>query len=116
MRVRVDNSETVRAAERAAFELLGVLPGRMLNAVKMGAEYELQEKTYQDRTGDLRKSTQGKMDRSSANDVSVRLEMGEEYASYVRRRGYSAIAEAAARTDRQIRDDIDAIGRRVTRG
>jgi len=116
VRVKVDNSGTRRVVERARLELLGNLPARMLNAVKQGAEYERQHKTYQDRTGDLRSSTVGEMDRSTANNVQVRLEMGEEYASYVAKRGFSAIKEAARATGEAIQDEIDAIGERITGG
>ena len=114
MRVKVNNTETERAAERARLELLGVLPDRMLNAVRQGAEYEKSRKTYQDRTGKLRSSTVGRMDNSNANNAQVTLEMGEEYASYVNRMGFSAIDEAAKATSDAIADAIEDIGERVT--
>lgn len=112
-RVTVNNHDTLAAARDAEEELKN-LPQRMLNAARMGAEYEKANKTYEDRTGNLRKHTVGRLVRRGLNEVVAEIEMGEEYASYVRARGFSAFNEAVKLTRQTIEDEIDLIGQKIT--
>ncbi len=114
MIVVVDNKDVLATVERAQKALRDRLPAGMLAAAKLGAQFERDNKTYQDRTGNLKRNTQGRKVVSNANETVVELVMDEEYASYVRRRGYSKISEAGVRTRDQIQDLIDDIAVGVT--
>lgn len=113
MQVKLDISD-VLALEARAVQQLGSLGKRMLSVAKVGAEYEKGHKTYQDRTGNLKKSTKGVAKENRKDNVEVDLEMGMDYASFVKRRGYSEIDAAAKLTEGGIQDQIDAIAKAIT--
>lgn len=82
----------------------------MLKAVQNGATFERRFKTYQDRTGNLKRSTRGFLAPAllSNGEKLFVLEMGEEYASFVDARGFSKIKMAQqftkAAMDQAVRD------------
>jgi iron uptake system EfeUOB component EfeO/EfeM len=114
VKVTVDNSETLAAAERAE-SLFRELPRIMKSAVELAAATELQRKTYQDRTGLLRRRTQGRVERRGG-DIHAFFEMDTEYASYVNKLGFSAFNSVGLSARDAIQDAIDALGRRITDG
>jgi len=89
----------------------GQLHDNILEIAEWGAEQLRENDTYQNRTGDLRKST----DAMSAGHAAkgVRLEMGMEYASYVANLGYSDFDKVAETVDRMIDRGINAMLRRI---
>jgi len=96
-----------REMEKRGKDALRTLDREMLRAVKNGATYERRFKTYTNRTGNLLRSTQGYAVTDAAfgdasSSTTYILEMGEEYASFVDARGYSAIREAARETENAI--------------
>jgi hypothetical protein len=103
----------VEQAEADAVDGFRGLGGRMRSAVQLGAQYERDNKTYQNRTGDLLRSTKGRLDRNSKDEIVAELEMGMGYADHVRALGFSAIDEAANRADVAIADAIEAVGDKV---
>lgn len=113
MRVTANNSETL-AATRDAEDEFSELARRMLAAVNVGAAFEKAHKTYTDRTGNLKRNTRGRIDQNRRDTVVVDLEMAEDYASYVKKRGLSAFDDAVNRTNQAIADEMDSIGKRVT--
>lgn len=109
-RVSVDNSETVRRCEEMQ-KRFQQLPIDLQNAARLGAQYEKQNKTYTDRTGRLKQSTIGKLISRRLGFIEGYVEMGMPYASYVKRRGFSAFDDAVARTRQAIRDALDRLKR-----
>ncbi len=81
----------------------------MKTAVKYGAQFERDNKTYQNRTWKLLRNTKGRIDRASNNEVVAEIVMDMPYASHVNKLGYSAIDEAAAATKLAIQDIIDGL-------
>lgn len=74
------------------------LPAEMLKVVQTAARLEQQGHLYQNRTGNLERSTVGRPVSSPGfmnDDATVMLEMGMYYASYVNNLGYSRIDDAA---------------------
>ena len=59
------------------------LPGRMLEAVKGAADYELKSKTYTNRSGNQKRSTKGKLESRRLSEVVAVLQADTEYASYL---------------------------------
>ena len=108
--LKVDNSETMRALERATSQLKEELPRAMMAAVKTAAFFELTEKTYTRRTGNMDRNTKGRLVSRSGNDVTVEFAMDTEYASYLIRRGYTAFTDAGIAARETIQDAIDAMG------
>lgn len=103
----VDISE-VLATERAAVRHLErEVPREMHNIVARAAQDERRGHTYQNRTGDLERSTKATEPVTSANSVQVDLVAGMDYASYVNTRGYMMIDEVAARADEEIEFFLD---------
>lgn len=63
--------------------------------------------SYQDRTGDLRESTQA-IAAIGGSVNAVTLQMGEAYASFVKRLGFSRWDEVSARAAVQVRQSAKA--------
>ncbi len=103
MRVNVDLSEIVVLGTRANAEV-DELPQELLRCVEMGAAFERHQHEYQNQTGDLEKSTKAVIDQTSRSRAQVTLEMGMDYASYVKRRGLSEVESASVRA----RDEFQA--------
>jgi hypothetical protein len=83
----------------------------MRAAVQLGAQYERSNHTYQNRTGNLERSTKGKLVRVDRRAIRAELVMGMPYASYVVRRGFSTINSTSVRVRDSIRDQIARIFR-----
>lgn len=102
MNVKVDISE-VLATERAAVRHLErEVPKAMERAVKQAATDERRGHSYQNRTGDLQRSTQATEPVTTDNIAQVDLVAGMDYASYVNRRGFMIIDETAQRAANEI--------------
>lgn len=96
--VKIDISD-VEAMAKQAIMAINTLPKRMEVAVKAGAAFERSHKSYHDQTGNLRSHTKGFLSIDRKDEVVATLEMAEDYASYVKRRGLSAIDEASKNTE-----------------
>lgn len=84
----------------------------MLDLAQQGAEVLRSTDPYQDRTGDLRESTEAVIDQSG-DPVIVVLRMGEDYASFVKRLGYSNFDDVSEEVKRQMDDGMRTVRRRI---
>jgi hypothetical protein len=112
--IELDISEVIEAEANAVKEMDRVHKV-MSSAVQIGAQFERDHKTYQNRTGDLQRGTRGKLDRNSKEEVVAELIMNTDYASYVKARGFSSIDEASRRTAAQISEGLKDIENKVAK-
>ena len=89
----------------------GQLHDNILEIAEWGAEQLRENDPYQNRTGNLRKSTDAMSSGQGAK--SVILEMGMDYASYVANLGYSDFDNVSDTVDRMIDRGINAMLRRI---
>lgn len=82
-----DGKNEVKAIEREEGE----------NAV----QYAIKNGSYQDRTGNLRKSN-----KSNVTDEGVELINSAEYASFVESKGYEVLSGAALELEKRLRERI----------
>lgn len=73
------------------------------------AAYERANHLYKNRTGNLEKSTIGKVTKSG-DEIEASLQMNMDYASYVVNRGFSKIDEAAEMLENDIEDYLQRLG------
>lgn len=101
IKIQIDLSDLHKVRENAKkrTESIGKV---MLNAVRMGAYDERQNHKYQNRTGNLEKSTKGNMVRDGAKEKRVELRMGEDYASSILQKGLTGIDDEARLIERQL--------------
>ena len=104
MPYRVTVQDQSKAAYEAALEAFDLLAREIQTAAKMGAAFERANHTYVSRSGDLQRSTQGKLIRKSREEIRAELSASAPYASYVQRRGFMAIGEASIRVGQAIED------------
>jgi hypothetical protein len=90
-----------------AKQRLRELPKVVEGVVKLGAAYERQHHEYRNRTGDLQRSTEGKLTRRSATEIRAELRMGMPYASYVVGHGLSEIQTAANSIEAELNDVLE---------
>lgn len=103
----LDISE-VLATERAAIRHLErEVPREMHRIVADAAQTERREHTYQNRTGNLERSTKATEAMATDNSAQVDLIAGTEYASFVNARGYMVIDEVAERAEQEIEYFLD---------
>lgn len=105
----LDISE-VLATERAAIRHLErEMPREMHRIVAQAAADERRSHGYQNRTGDLERSTRATEPVVTDDSVQVDLVAGMEYASYVNTRGLMTIDEAAERAGNEIEFYLDGV-------
>jgi len=102
MIVKVDISQVIETERAAVKHLEREVPQQMLRIAKQAATDERRGHSYQNRTGDLQRSTQATEVRADENAVEIDLVAGMEYASHVNRRGYMIIDETAARAAQEM--------------
>jgi hypothetical protein len=90
-----------------AAQKLRELPKVVEGVVKLGAAYERQHHEYRNRTGNLQRSTVGKLVRRSASEIRAELRMGMPYASYVVGMGLSQIQTAANAVEAELQDVLE---------
>lgn len=99
--VRVDISE-VRDIERAAVRSLERAPDEMKRILDRKATEERRTHRYKNRSGDLEASTLATDVIEVGDQRVVQLEAGEEYASYVARRGLMGLDDLATEAEQEI--------------
>jgi hypothetical protein len=112
MTVKVNISEVLAMGRRADREL-GDVDAIMEDTVEAAAAELRATDPYQNRTGDLRASTQGEAI-SFGDEVEATLAMGMPYASFVIGRGFSNYEDVVEDTERELDDELDAIADRIT--
>lgn len=106
-KVVVENG--VPALSEEISKLIKDLPKMALAVVKQSAAYERQSHRYRNRTGNLQRSTQGTMMRSSPSDIRLQLVMAQPYASFVVEKGLSNIYTAANDAEEAITEMIEKL-------
>ena len=102
MIVKVDISE-VTAITKRANEVFEEMPRAVLSFIQEGAETLVASDPYQDRTTNLRNSTEAQIFDDSVDSWEFDLAMDQPYASYVRDKGFSFIDDVAD----EVSDRID---------
>lgn len=111
----VDISD-VRALTKRADKNLGDVDADMRDVVE-GAAAELRANDpYTNRTGFLRTSTQGEMQRFDGNEIEATMAMGMPYASFVINLGYSDWEDQVEDAEREMGNALSAIANRIARG
>ncbi len=105
----LDISE-VLATERAAERHLDrEVPREMHRIVAQAARDERRGHDYQNRTGDLERSTVATEPVTNDDTVQVDLVAGMQYASYVNARGLMGIDELAQQAEQEIEYYLDGV-------
>ncbi len=115
-RLKVDGTKVYHSADLAVEELDG-LGRRSLSIARDAASEELETKTYQDRTGDLRASTDATFEPHLDGWV-VHLNMGNAnvlYGPYVQAAGYSNFPAIAKQAGAKIAFEVYRTGIRISR-
>lgn len=103
MRVHSRQKSQARTLANRARKAFGALPGRM-EEIAGNAALRLRERdTYQDHTGDLRRSTEVLLSLEGNGDAVIELVMDMPYASFVKRLGFSGFDEEALRASQRIK-------------
>ena len=95
-----------------AIKQLRAVPSQMLKVGQYWAAYERMTHAYQNRTGNLQRSTFATISKSDA-ECTLYLRMDMFYASYVDNLGYSNIDEAARNCRAQIGAVMEQCGRGI---
>ncbi len=114
MRVRV-TSGAEGATRRAELEF-SFLSWTLEGLAQFHAEYLREIDEYQDRTGELRRHTVGRLVERSRDRIVIELVMDKEYASYLAR-GHKELAhffEVVQELSRNAHEAIAAIGKRIS--
>jgi hypothetical protein len=104
-KLEVTDETPLFSAEAAA--KLARLPKVVEGVVKLGAAYERQHHEYRNQTGNLQRSTEGKLIRRSQAEIRAELVMRAPYASYVVRKGLSEIQTAATNVEAELGDVLE---------
>lgn len=110
---RVRHRSTSQQASALAISELRLLAKRMLEIATQGADRLKEVDDYQNHTWALRTGTQALLDDGPV--ITVTLEMDTEYASYVKKLGFSEFDSVSKIVARDIRTGIAFMGRKITR-
>ncbi len=94
----VDISQVIRGTRIAVSELQQ-WPDTLEHRLREAAMQERFTHKYRNQTGHLHNSTESGVVSVTRNEVVIDLEMGEPYASFVVRRGFSKFPQHAARAE-----------------
>jgi hypothetical protein len=111
MRVRV-SSQAERKAQRAE-DAFACVPAALEAIAEFHAEYLRDTDDYQDRSGDLREHTVGRIVDAGADTATVELVMDMPYASYVRRLGLSSFYDVVKDMSANCNRAMAGIGKRI---
>ncbi len=103
----LDISEVRRLTSQAERSLARA-PGEMKRILDRAARAALADKTYQDRSRNLRESTAVGEVLEAGDQAAVVFGAAEEYASFVERRGFSDVEGRAAEAATEIEYFLDA--------
>ena len=110
--IKVDVSgidEALKELEKLKKEL----PKMVLSAVRLGAQYERSNKKYRNRTGRLSRSTKGRLTRNNRTSIEAELNLGADYATYVRDMNLMNLSDTVNRIEAQIEDGINRLANRL---
>lgn len=114
MSVTVNISDVTRATAKAVQEMQN-WPRTVEDTLRNAAQEERSTKTYQNQTGHLQQGTRAATISQTANEIIVDLEMGEPYASYVVRRGFSRFPRIADKAERSLNRAASRIATKLSR-
>mgnify|MGYP001564906742 CR=1 FL=1 len=98
MSVTVDISAILRGTRIATSELQ-TWPVTLEHRLREAAMQERFTHAYRNQTGHLNNSTEAGVISVTANETIIDLEMGEDYATHIVRRGLSKFPQIAARAE-----------------
>ena len=106
--MKVDLTEVIQVQDASLAELKNI-DRAMRRYVQKAAAYERANHYYQNRTGNLERSTQGSVTKDG-DTFEVSLVMGMDYASYVVGRGFSQIDVAEKMLETDIENYLNNLG------
>lgn len=115
-RVTATNMNAARdMAKRAALSLAphdGSLVHGIEEILQRAASEERNTHAYRNQTGHLQQSTRAQVVSESDDEFRARIEMGEEYASYVEARGYSNFRSIVSKAATEIAAHVANVSKR----
>lgn len=112
--LKVDLSD-VRKLTKRADKFLGDVDADMRDVVEDAAADLRANDPYTNRTGFLRTSTQGEMQRFDGNEIEATMAMGMPYASFVIAKGWSDWQDEVEDAERRMDNVLSAIANKITR-
>jgi hypothetical protein len=112
MKTTCDISEVIRGTAKAS-SLLQEWPKTVEHRLREAAMTERLTHKYKNQTGHLNNSTEAGVISVTANETVIDLEMGEDYASYVVKRGKSNFVKLATRAEADLNRAAAAIARKL---
>lgn len=112
MKVTVDISGVQKATKKASADLGEFVKGMEYELEKAALTERLTHK-YQNQTGHLQNSTGAGVVSETDNEIHIDLEMTEEYASYIIKRGFSKFPDHALRAFSRINQNLAALERKA---
>jgi len=114
VRVTVDIRQVDRLTDAAEAEFESA-PVVLLQTLRRHALEERQTHLYKNQTGHLEQSTFAGLISETADEIVVDYEMGEQYASFVVKRGYSDFPATAKAAEKALDKTFKAGERRLSR-
>ena len=112
--VRVDLSEVFALGEAADAEMTSA-PQFLEHTLRLEALEERRTHLYKNQTGHLEQGTKAGLLSQVDDEIIIHYEMGEPYASFVVKRGYSEFPESAKRAEDVILRDYMRAERKLAR-
>jgi hypothetical protein len=112
MSVTVDISEVIRGT-RVATRTLEEWPTDFEITLRRAAEVERATHKYKNQTTHLEESTKAALVEQTDNRIEVELTMGEQYASYVVKRGFSKFPRIATRAEADLNREAAAVASKL---
>ncbi len=112
MSVLVDISDIIAGTTKAK-SLLQQWPDTVEHRLREAAMTERLTHKYKNQTGHLNNSTEAGVVSVTDNEVIIDLEMGEQYASYVAKRGLSNFEKLAVRAEADLNREAVAVAKKL---
>jgi hypothetical protein len=114
MKVTCDISDVI-SGTRAAGQEMQNWPRTVEDTLRLAAQDEKRTSTYKNQTGHLRQGTRASTVEQTDNTLTVDLEMGGPYASFVVKRGFSTFPKIAKTAERALNREAESTARRLGR-
>jgi hypothetical protein len=109
MPLTVDTSELQALQAQLTAMMQEQVPQILKSVVDLGAAYARNNHEYINRTGDLTKSTKGIWMKQTRSQLQRNLDVGMQYASYVRNRGLMEVDHAASQIEQELQEQFGGL-------
>ncbi len=114
MSVTVDISDITRGT-RLASRLLQAWPGTVEHRLREAAMTERLTHKYKNQTGHAHNATEAGIVSITPNETVIDLEMGEDYSSFLVKRGFSNFVKLATRAEADLNREAAAVASKLGR-